>query len=64
MYKNITKYVRSIIDLLSYYKKLVPNVSPVAASLTNLKGNICPDKVIWTEDCQSTLSTLQKVLFF
>lgn len=56
------KKSKSIIGLLNYYRKFVPNFASVAAPLASLTGKGYPNKVIWTEECQSALYNLQKVI--
>jgi hypothetical protein len=56
------KQVRSIIGLLSYYRRYVPHFATITAPLTDLtKGNV-QKKVIWSDDCQRCLDNVQAAL--
>ena len=56
------KQVRSLLGLLNFYRKFVPNFSAIAAPLSNLTKGGNPDKVIWTDECQCALDMLKTSL--
>ena len=53
------KQVRALVGLISYYSKFIPDFSTIKAALTDLLKKDKPNRVTWTEDCQSALEALQ-----
>ena len=53
------KQVRSIIGLVNYYAKFIPNTATILIPLFKLTEKGMPDKVIWTLDCQKALTDIQ-----
>jgi hypothetical protein len=56
------KQVRSVLGLLSYYRRYVPHFASVTAPLTDLTKGTNSKSILWTEDCQRALVKIQKVL--
>ena len=56
------KEVRSLIGLINYYRKFIPNFPLLAAPLTDLTRKGSPDKIKWSDECQNSLSQIQKCL--
>lgn len=56
------KQVRSLLGLIGFYRRFVPNFSTVMAPLTDLtkgKGN---SRIIWTPDCQNALDRIRQIM--
>jgi hypothetical protein len=54
--------VRSLLGLLSYYRRYVPNFASTVVPMSNLiKGNE-KRTITWTDECDKALSTVQKRL--
>lgn len=53
------KEVRSFLGLVGYYRKFIPNMSAIAAPLTDLTKKHKPEKVIWCEVHEHAFQTLQ-----
>ena len=56
------KQVRSILGLLNYYRKFIPNFSTLAAPLSDLTKAGAPNKVIWSEHCQASFDQIKSLL--
>ena len=56
------KQVRSLVGLISYYNKFIPNFSTLTAPLTDLTRKGQPNKIRWTNECQQSLDRIQKWL--
>ena len=56
------KQVRSLVGLISYYSKFIPNFSEIKAVLTDLLRNNMPERIVWTDECERALSFLKKIL--
>ena len=56
------KQVRSIVGIISYYNKFIPNFSTLSAPLTDLTKKGQPNNIRWTSECQQTLDVIQKYL--
>ena len=54
------KQVRSIIGLVNYYAKFLPNVASMLVPLHKLTEKGMPDKVLWTDQCQQAVSDIQE----
>ena len=56
------KEIRSLLGVLSYYRKFVPNFAAISAPLSGLTRKGLPDRVHWTDDCALAFSKLQAIL--
>ncbi|GFN97906.1 retrovirus-related pol polyprotein from transposon opus [Plakobranchus ocellatus] len=56
------KEVRSVLGLLSYYRRFVHNFSAIAQPLTELTNKSSPNKIIWTPECQESWDAIKKCL--
>ena len=58
------KQVRSLLDLLSFYRRYIPGFASVAAPLTDLtkEGGRSCRSIHWTPDCASALQEIQDIL--
>ena len=54
--------VRSFLGLVGYYRKFIPNMSAIAAPLTDLTKKNAPSKVKWEEGHELAFRTLQNRL--
>ena len=52
------KQVRSLLGVLSYYRKFIANFAAIAEPLTSLVSAGCPDKVKWSDKCQQSLDSI------
>ena len=59
---NTKKQVRSLLGLISYYRKFVPDFADISASLSDLTKKGKPEKVQWTSTCREALEKIQKAL--
>ena len=57
------KQVKSILGLVNYYGKFIPNVSTVLKPLQDLISRGAPERVIWTHDCEQALTSIQSSIF-
>ena len=53
------KQVRSIIGLINYYAKFMPDTAMSLAPLFKLTEKGMPDRVVWTDNCQKALKDIQ-----
>ena len=58
----VKKDVRSFLGLVGYYRRFIPQFSAIAAQLTDLTRKGLPDKVEWTEECQTSFQHLKETL--
>ncbi|XP_070174729.1 uncharacterized protein [Littorina saxatilis] len=56
------KQVRSLMGLLSYYRRYVPNFATLTAPLTDLTRDDHGKTITWTAECDSALKAVQEVL--
>ena len=56
------KQVRSLLGLMSFYWKFVPDFATSAAPLTDLTKGNAPRVVKWTSECQSAVEEIQRIL--
>ena len=56
------KEVRSLVGLISYYAKFIPEFSEANAILTDLLAKGKPEKVVWSDECDRALRLVQKHL--
>ena len=56
------KQVRGIIGLVNFYAKFVPNIADLLSPLHELTGKGRPEKVMWGEECQASLSRIQELI--
>ena len=61
---TIKKQVRSLLGLLSFYRRYIPGFASVAAPLTDLtkEGGRSCRSIHWTPDCASALQEIQDIL--
>ena len=57
------KQVKSILGLVNYYGKFIPNVSTVLKPLQDLIMKGAPERIIWTHDCEQALTLIQNCIF-
>ena len=55
------KQVQSLLGLMGYYRKFVPNFADLTAPLTALVKKGCPTNVTWTDECQKSLEKVKEV---
>jgi hypothetical protein len=56
------KEVRSLVGLIGYYAKFIPEFSEANAILTDLLAKGKPEKVVWSDECNRALRLVQKHL--
>ena len=56
------KQVRSLLGLMSYYRRYVPDFSEIAGPLTDLTKEPGRRSITWTPQCQSSLERIQTAL--
>ena len=56
------KQVRSLLGLIGFYRRYVPNFASVVSPLVNLTKKEQPNKVRWCEECQKAFDTVKQVL--
>ncbi len=56
------KQVRSLMGLLSYYRKFIPRFASLAAPLTSLTKGVARKPVVWTEECEQAFKQIQTYL--
>eukprot|EP00745_Piridium_sociabile_P002381 TRINITY_DN1145_c0_g1_i6.p1 TRINITY_DN1145_c0_g1~~TRINITY_DN1145_c0_g1_i6.p1 ORF type:complete len:1434 (+),score=199.20 TRINITY_DN1145_c0_g1_i6:329-4630(+) len=56
------KQVRSLLGLVGYYRRFVPQFSKLTASLSDLTRASGTKKIVWTEQCESSFKEIQRVL--
>ena len=56
------KEVRGFLGLTGYYRKFIENYAKIALPLTDLTKKCLPDKVNWTEECDTAFKTLKRAL--
>lgn len=56
------KQTRSLIGLIGYYRKYVPNFSAIAAPLTDLTKKGKPNIVVWGQEQENAFLALKQVL--
>ena len=56
------RQVRSIVGLLSYYRKYVPHFSTLTAPLSDLTRENRSKKITWTDECENSLRKIQEIL--
>ena len=56
------KQVRSLMGLMSYYRKFVPNFATIAVPLTELTKKNQPNLVIWGQEQENAFQTLKSLL--
>ena len=56
------KQVRSVLGLLSYYRRYVPDFASLTAPLSDLTKGDSPKQITWSEECDSALTKIQEFL--
>ena len=56
------KDVRAFIGLINYYRRFIPHISTLSATLTDLLQLHKPDPVDWTEDCATAFAASKQAL--
>lgn len=56
------KQVKSIIGLVNFYAKFIPNISTVLLPLFKLTEKCKPDRIVWTDECCKALTHIQTQL--
>ena len=56
------KQVRSIIGLISFYRRYIPHLSGIISPLVEMTKKNQPAKVKWTSECQEALEKIQDIL--
>ena len=54
------KHVKSIVGLINYYSKFLPNLAESLVPLHKLTGKGMPEKVLWTRQCQLAIQDIQE----
>lgn len=54
--------VRAFLGLAGYYRQFIPKFSCIAAPLSDLTKAALPDKIQWTDECQTTFDQLRNSL--
>jgi hypothetical protein len=54
--------VRSFLGMTGYYRGHIPKYSEIAAPLTDLTKDSCPNRVIWSETCETAFVELKAAL--
>ena len=57
------KQVKSILGLVNYYGKFIPNLSTTLKPLQDLITKGAPERIIWTHDCEQALTSVQNSIF-
>ena len=60
--RKTKKQVRVFLGLSGYYRKFIPNYSSLAAVLTDLTRKNKPNKVEWTDGCETAFCKLRNAL--
>ena len=58
---NTKKQVKSLVALLSYYRKFIPNFSELTCVLSELTKKKYPNIVIWSEECSKALEEIKRL---
>ena len=57
------KQVKSVIGLINFYAKFIPNVATILLPLIDLTKKCKPDRVVaWTDECRNALADVQTIL--
>jgi len=56
------KETRRLLGLLNYYRRFIKEFSKIAQPLTDLTKGKSPNKVKWTDECETSLSVLKQAL--
>lgn len=56
------KDVRKMVGLINFYRKYVDNFAHIVTPLTNLTKKGLPNKVQWTDECESSFNTIKQKL--
>ena len=56
------KQVRGIIGLVNFYAKFIPNIADLLSPLHELTKKGQPERVMWGEECQASLSRIQELI--
>ena len=53
------KHVKSVIGLINFYAKFIPNVATILLPLIELTKKCKPDRIVWTDECRNALADVQ-----
>ncbi|GFO17252.1 hypothetical protein PoB_004375700 [Plakobranchus ocellatus] len=56
------KQIQSMMGLLNYYRSFIPNFSDITRPLTELVRKNLPDKVVWSDECQTAFKIIKFAL--
>nr|KAG5707621.1 hypothetical protein BaRGS_031003 [Batillaria attramentaria] len=56
------RQVRSLLGLIGYYRRYVPNFATLTAPLSDLTRADRPRKITWTAECDDALRAVQRIL--
>ena len=56
------KQVPAFLGVTGYHRKFIPDFASVVAPLTHLIRKNCPDRVVWTPECESAFLKLKNRL--
>lgn len=56
------KQVRSLLGLIGYYRRYVPNYSTLTAPITDLLKAGSPRQIVWSTECAEALLAVQRIL--
>jgi len=54
--------LRTFLGLVEYYRHFVPHFAEAAVPLSNLTRKKEPDKVVWSQDCETSFRKLKNAL--
>ena len=54
--------VRAFLGMTGYYRRFIANYAEIASPLTDLVKKSAPNKVLWSDGCNSAFNTLKKLL--
>ena len=54
--------VRAFLGMTGYYRRFIANYAEIASPLTDLVKKATPNKVLWSDECNSAFNMLKKLL--
>ena len=62
MYSGAKTEVRAFLGMTGYYRRFIANYTEITSTLTDLVKKSAPNKVLWSDECNSAFTTLKKLL--